>query len=311
MQGGNVARLNIEDKWWTDPRKQLLSRALGSEALATGVFFCAARLAQDYWKDEHGLIPKRIWDAVEHHQKLIDCGLAEIRPGGIYLFGSEECFRWIEEKREKKVEAGKKGGAKRSERAKRGPDGRFKNVQTETTHTPDTLQTEPDTSRPSYSYSISSSSLDSKESRERETAETVEKSSQESGTKITEGSLPERKTKIQSELKGAVNKAVDEWGITLRRWGFKRNPQSDEIEIARAIQRFGSEAVLDALIGKRFDRKTEKWNPADFCTAKHVLHPDNIDRFATYASQHSERNERSLVDADQAMSEFLSGRSSG
>lgn len=307
-----MSGITVSRKWWTDPRRSMLIQQIGDEERADGVILRVWSIALEYWGDQRSPIPIDVWKCLKYGDQIIAARLAEARPGGIYVKGAGEFLEWLPKNREAKSDAGKKGGRSRSGSAERDQGGRFKSNKS-----PDSVQTDgvwtPDNSRQTRPllFSSSLSSLDSKESRERETLEAVDKSSQESGTKIKEGSLPERKTKIQSELKGAVNKAVNEWGITLGRWGFKRNPQTDEVEIARAIQRFGAQTVLDALIGKRFDRKTEKWNPADFCTAKHVLHADNIDRFATYASQHSERNERSLVDADQAMSEFLSGRSSG
>lgn len=151
-----MARINIEDKWWTDPRRQLLARALGSEALATGVFFCAVRLAQEYWRKGQSLIPFKIWEHVEHHVSLIEYGLAERRETGVYLSGSEEWFEWIDLRRD----AARKGGAKRSEQAERGPDGRFKRGSEETeTVQPNSSQTPAGATQnhASFSFSISNS----------------------------------------------------------------------------------------------------------------------------------------------------------
>jgi hypothetical protein len=109
-----MARINIEETWWNDPRKQHLTRLLNSEIVATGAFYTAARLAQTYWLNGRALIPEKIWKAFEFQAQLIEAGLAEVRDAGVYVVGSCDAFDWLELKKE----AGKKGGLARASKLK-------------------------------------------------------------------------------------------------------------------------------------------------------------------------------------------------
>lgn len=109
-----MARINIEETWWNDPRKQHLARLLSSEIIATGAFFTATRLAQTYWLDSKRLIPEKIWKAFEFNAQLVEAGLAEIHEAGVYVVGSSDAFDWLWEKKK----AGRKGGLAKSSRSK-------------------------------------------------------------------------------------------------------------------------------------------------------------------------------------------------
>lgn len=109
-----MARINIDETWWNDPRKQHLTRLLNSEIIATGAFFTAARLAQTYWLNGRSMIPEKVWKSFEYQSQLIEAGLAEIHEAGVYLVGSSDAFDWLE----KKKEAGKKGGLAKSSKSK-------------------------------------------------------------------------------------------------------------------------------------------------------------------------------------------------
>ncbi len=100
-------RINIENKWFSDPRRNLLIQRLGSSFLADGIWLQAILLAQEYWGQDYALIPEKIFSLFEHNDALVDCCLVEKRDGGFYLCGSKEHLSWVAERRA----AGRNGGS--------------------------------------------------------------------------------------------------------------------------------------------------------------------------------------------------------
>ena len=109
-----MARLNIEDCWWTDPRRSALAERLGGDALADGAVVRAWRLAQEFWKHGRALVPKNMFDLLKFGSHLIEVGLAEIREDGVYIRGSSAYLDWVAERREAAKRGGKKSAEKRS-----------------------------------------------------------------------------------------------------------------------------------------------------------------------------------------------------
>lgn len=106
-----MARLNIDDEVWMDPRVQMLQRALG-ENEALGQLLRFWKIAQLYWGKET-LVPTDVFRFHNFSEELITFGLAEITPNGIYAKGSEAKFDWYLEK----IRSGKRGGLKKAENA--------------------------------------------------------------------------------------------------------------------------------------------------------------------------------------------------
>ncbi len=102
----SMARINIEQSWWSDPRRNALGRKLGSQALADGVMVQAWMLAQDHWKKERQLVPKHLFDMLEGALEILGANLAEVRGDLVYIRGSSTSLDWINQSRE----SGKIGG---------------------------------------------------------------------------------------------------------------------------------------------------------------------------------------------------------
>lgn len=137
-----MARINIEDCWWTDPRRERLSILVGSPLLADAVVIRAWRIAQEFWGNEQGLIPKHVFHTIEASSKLIEANLAEERKDGFYIRGSSQYLDWLVSRRR----AAKAGGLKSAqERSKKAKQKETKVIQTQ----------------PSSSYSSSSSGSNS------------------------------------------------------------------------------------------------------------------------------------------------------
>lgn len=145
-----MARINIEDCWWTDPRRAKLAKIVGSEEMADGVAIKAWRVAQGFWVKGKALIPLKIWETIEANSKLIEANLAEIKQDGIYVCGSSQYLDWMRERLENASLGGKKSAAVRKnappKKAKNKADIEANTKQTQANaskHQANTRQTQP------------------------------------------------------------------------------------------------------------------------------------------------------------------------
>lgn len=84
------------------------------------------------------------------------------------------------------------------------------------------------------------------------------------------------KSAVQSE---EIKNCVFEWQKTREHFGISRpNNQRDEVEIAKAISRFGFDWVTLALLGARKQTKGKTFDPAQFVSLSIYLHPSRIER---------------------------------
>lgn len=114
-----MPRINIENEWWMDPRRQLLGRLVGgSVTLADGVMISVWHLAQRFWLEEKKLIPLMFWEAIEHSDAVIKSGLAEVRPDGIYVRGTESKQEALRVKIDKLAQVRSQGGQARAKQIK-------------------------------------------------------------------------------------------------------------------------------------------------------------------------------------------------
>ena len=100
-----MARINVEDQFWTDPRKQYLASKLGCELKAIGACVRFWRLAQEYHK-RGKMIPESAFRFAMLPEELFDAEFAVRFEEGIYAKGGEENFAWIKSK----IDNGKAGG---------------------------------------------------------------------------------------------------------------------------------------------------------------------------------------------------------
>jgi hypothetical protein len=113
-----VARLTIEECWWTDPRRSALGRLVGGEDTADVIAVRAWKVAQEYWKRNRLPVPQDIFDCLQGAAELIQVKLAVVRDDGVYVRGSSDYLDWAFEQRELARAAGKKSAEAR--RAKLG-----------------------------------------------------------------------------------------------------------------------------------------------------------------------------------------------
>lgn len=144
-----MARVNIEDCWWTDPRRSALIRLVGDEELADGAATKMWRLAQEFWKRNRGVVPVQLFKTLRFSEHLLGVCLAELREDGVYVRGSSAYLDWVHEKRE----AGRSGGKKSAQRPR---DAKGRLVK-ESKQDPSSDQAESKQIQPSVSSSSSSS----------------------------------------------------------------------------------------------------------------------------------------------------------
>lgn len=119
-----LARINVEDEFYLDPRFRALIRKIGDEDKAVGMCLRLWRVAQKYWGKDHTPIPYDVFK-LEGLEDLLEVGLAEKSDEGIYARGSKDRFDWYRQK----IEAGRKGGLKSAEQRQAKPKHPLEEIQ--------------------------------------------------------------------------------------------------------------------------------------------------------------------------------------
>lgn len=109
-----MARINVEDSIYRDPRFLQLAMKLGGDMdRALGGLVRAWDLAQRwYLRTPDKMIPLSEWNDRQIPQAIVEVGLAEIIQDRVRVKGSDEQFRWLIQK----SEAGRKNKGKSRER---------------------------------------------------------------------------------------------------------------------------------------------------------------------------------------------------
>ena len=108
-QGGILARINIENSVYTDPRfGELVALYQGNMDLAIGALVRAWTLAQKYYlnTETSRKVPLSEWEKHKIRPELVQVGLAVVEGDLVYVRGSEEQFGWLIQRQN----AGKTGG---------------------------------------------------------------------------------------------------------------------------------------------------------------------------------------------------------
>lgn len=93
-----MARINIDDKLWSDPRFDALKRRMGGdEEKAAGRLLKIFRMAQEYWVTDDQLIPLSIWELYGFGD-VEAVGLAERTDKGVYIKGTSDRMQWLKNK---------------------------------------------------------------------------------------------------------------------------------------------------------------------------------------------------------------------
>jgi hypothetical protein len=107
-----LARLNVDDAWFDDPRRDNLIERIGS-IKADGVALKMWRLAQTYFR-EGNRVSSDLYFKIPHAQDFLDVKLARVEGSEVYICGSNERFAWLQTKTEAASKAGKASAAARA-----------------------------------------------------------------------------------------------------------------------------------------------------------------------------------------------------
>jgi len=111
-----MSRLNIEERLFKDDRWGKLVIKIGDMQYALGVISYAWMVAQENWlKFNKQGIPKSIWIKKHCRQEIIEAEMAEDRGDYIYMKGSSEQFRWLEQRQLAGVRGGIASGKSKRE----------------------------------------------------------------------------------------------------------------------------------------------------------------------------------------------------
>lgn len=148
-----MARLNVEEQWWIDPRRDRLIELVPRNT-ADGLMLKVWRMSQYYWSKERAHVPLPVFRGLEHWEKIIEAGLAKVTECGdfVYVMGSSEHHEWLMESKSN----GKTGGDERARRATRNYSGKF---QPPTNPQPPTIQTSSSSSSSEKKNTIAQSAI--------------------------------------------------------------------------------------------------------------------------------------------------------
>lgn len=112
-----VARINIEEVWWTDPRRFALAEKLGSTQWADGLVIEAWKMSQQFWGNGKKKIPYFVFKQIKNHELLFEFDLAIKRGETIYIRGTRQYHDWYAER----IGASSKGGKSKAKEIKQTP----------------------------------------------------------------------------------------------------------------------------------------------------------------------------------------------
>lgn len=102
-------------------------------------------------------------------------------------------------------------------------------------------------------------------------------------TKLNQAKLNQAKLNIN---KADLEKLISTWKETLKHFGINRDTGLHYgAEIGRAVQAFGAESVKLALIGARYEKGSEGFNPKNHISIHRVLDPARIEKFINLGAQ--------------------------
>lgn len=103
-----MCRVNIDSKWWHDPRRFKLIEMIGDEVSADGSAVAMWRTATEFWRNG-GKVPRQAFCALTNFHLLIESGLAKFDGEFYIVAGALEATEWLREASVK----GSKGGRPR------------------------------------------------------------------------------------------------------------------------------------------------------------------------------------------------------
>lgn len=83
-----------------------------------------------------------------------------------------------------------------------------------------------------------------------------------------------------------LDSCIEEWGKTLFYHKIQKDPKFDELNIARLIQSHGVEKTYLALLGARFEEKSQDYDPSKHVNILRLFTPKVFETFVNLGAQH-------------------------
>ena len=247
-----MARVNIEECWWTDPRRSALASLVGGEEIADGAAIKVWRLGQEFWKHDRKLVPKQLFDLLRFASHLLQVGMVEVRGDEIYVRGSSAYLDWVNERKA----AGRAGGVKKAQNRKKKAQNRKKEAE----YDPESDSKDLANASKGYQKLPSSSS-------------SASSSFSDSYSYSTSTSFLKK-----NELSLGVKECLDELKNTFDAFRIAKDPKTDEVQVARLVQIHGVNKTRLAIRGARFEPKTQTFDPAEHFSMIRLSEPKNFEK---------------------------------
>lgn len=116
-----MARINVEDSIYRDPRFVRLCAETGSMEAALGSLILIWDEAQLAFRKGSKYVPiEALSSKLKHFQALVNCGFIRLETDELaYVSGSEKAFDYLQKKREAAAAGGKKSGEVRKKKKER------------------------------------------------------------------------------------------------------------------------------------------------------------------------------------------------
>jgi len=259
-------KVDVSEEIFKDPRFFKLGVALGSLDTALGCLVRAWFLGQNVWGDTQAGIPIETWDKHQLPHAIIDCGLAEIKEGLVTLKGSVAFFDWLYVKRQDARKGGLATQERRRSEAKLNDDPNRTTLLKQIEPLVPLLVPQPKKTRV-YNQNAESETLEQDTHINSKTEEPKDK-------------LP-RESKITKEFTEQITQLKAIWLETIQSFNssVKTLPLQTDIELGRLVQINGYEQTRLALLGARFEERTENFDPSKNLNIRRFFKQNIFEKF--------------------------------
>jgi hypothetical protein len=268
-----MARINVEEKWWTDERRYKLAEILGSIYEADGLALAAWKLAQEFYGRGRRRVPVLEFQKIHKYEFLFQTNLAQIVGDVVYVSGTKEHHKWYAQR----VAASAKGGKSNKKEVKQTDSQKG-------SQTP--CQTDSQKGSPPNSFLIPPSSIKEKNTTTGEVNDIGLVSENDLRLIKPASNTPSLELNVQ------IEKCFAQWNKTLKAFGAseRQMSQSDQMVLARALKTLGFDRCEAAIIGKRYEKPSAGYDPKNTLSLEYCLHRNlktgasNHERLAALAS---------------------------
>lgn len=127
----------------------------------------------------------------------------------------------------------------------------------------------------------------------------------QAGNGIEDAASQDQNRANTGAIPAGYTECLDEYALTLERYAISKDPRADELDLLRLLKVHGYEQTRLALIGARFEPRTDKFDPAKYFSLRRIAEPKNFSRFVNLGAQQQSATQidRDKILRDQARQE--------